>query len=118
MGLSPTWCSPPASTGATISAHRTASMSITGWLTTELAWLALTSLISCRRGRVVDQPPGLVISIPWTQRQAAAFRKQVYFQVLCTHMTPRPLRWVSCVAVPDLYHFLSRGMLLTGDNLA
>jgi beta-1,2-mannobiose phosphorylase / 1,2-beta-oligomannan phosphorylase len=33
--LSPTWCSPVASTGATTSAHRTASMSITEWPTTD-----------------------------------------------------------------------------------
>jgi HAD superfamily hydrolase (TIGR01484 family) len=44
-GTSPTSCSPPASTGATISAARTASTSITAWPTTGLAWLAST----CRR---------------------------------------------------------------------
>ena len=48
-GPSPTSCFPPASTGATILAHRIASTSIMGWPTTELAWRALTCRMSCRR---------------------------------------------------------------------
>jgi beta-1,2-mannobiose phosphorylase / 1,2-beta-oligomannan phosphorylase len=47
-GQSPTSCFLPASTGATISAHQTASMFITEWLTAELAWLVLTCRSSYR----------------------------------------------------------------------
>ena len=48
-GPSPTSCFPPASTGATILACRTASTSIMGWPTTGLAWHALTCRMFCRR---------------------------------------------------------------------
>src|ERR1019366_8430827 len=53
---SPTSCSPPASTGAMISACRTASMSITGWPTTGSAWRALTCRISCPREQWPTRP--------------------------------------------------------------
>ena len=36
-------------------------MSITGWLTTELAWLALTSLISCPRDILWTIAKGLIV---------------------------------------------------------
>ena len=55
-GLSPTWCFPPASTAATISARRTASTCIMGWPTTGSAWRGLTCRISCRQGHSPTRP--------------------------------------------------------------
>jgi hypothetical protein len=57
--------------------RRTASISITEWLTTELAWLASTSLMSCRSEKSLTHLLGPVINarFPRTQWHAAAFQK-------------------------------------------